>query len=116
MSDNRSAFSGSHIFGRIKTETTDVTKRPDWFPFPLCSMRLGTIFDQQKIVFSNKRDNLIHIASLTEKMNNQQRFDIRISLKCLLDFLRINIKSIRSDIGKNRSRSSIYNGIGRGNK
>ena len=79
-------------------------------------MGLSAVFNQGQTIFFDQGHDFIHIACLSEQMDDQQSFDIRVFLQCFLDGRGTDVKRPGIDIRKNRLSAGINDGIRRSNK
>src|SRR5207302_5652267 len=115
---NHPAFTGGHLFIRIKGENSNVPKRPDWATFILCSQRFTGVFNDAQVVFAGEVQDGVHVTREAEHVHWEngphlesgkhipERAGCRINDAALLNepmnFARVEVESMRINIDKNR--------------
>src|SRR5574344_313981 len=91
-----SAFAGSHEFGKLERETSDITDGSGTFAMLLGTMGMSAVLNHNKIVFSCNGIDLIHISHGGVKMNGNNGFCP--GCDGFFDLDRINAEGIRVNI------------------
>ena len=98
---------GRHVLGLLQAKAPNISKRPDQLALVFREMGLGTILNHDQIMLSSDLENRVHICRIPEQMDSHNRS--RFLCDVCLNAVRIEIVSIRQDIGKDRDTILIDN-------
>src|SRR5699024_7882496 len=84
----------------LKTEASDISDAPRFFPVPFSAVLMCTVFDDSQVMFFGDGHDLIHIGKTTIQMYRNDGFSPRSDR--FPDFFRIDAPGIFLHIHENR--------------
>ena len=102
---DHTTFTGGHVFGRIETEASHISKVTYLFTIVFRTMSLCCIFNDNQVMLFCDFHYRFHICSLTIQLNRHDSFSLVSD--CFFNLCRVNGKGFRVYINKDRASSSV---------